>query len=58
MIGENVNSCIQPHAEIIWKTLKEVAENNAKATIPGSVSILGPQGNVTKIDASEYIARA
>ena len=30
----NVNSCIQPHAENIWKTRKEVAEHNARATIP------------------------
>ena len=52
----NVNSCIQPHAENIWKTPKEVAEHHAKATIPNSASILGSQGNVTKIDASEYIS--
>ena len=59
MIGEEcVNSCIQPHAKNIWKTQKEVAEHNAKATIPNSASILGPQGNVTTIDASEYISRA
>ena len=54
----NVNSCIQPHAENTWKTQKEVAENNAKATIQNSANILRPQGNVTKIGASEYISRA
>ena len=35
-----------------------VAEHHAKATIPDSESILGPQGNVTTIDASQYISRA
>ena len=54
----NVNSCIQPHAENIWKTPKEVAEHNAKANIPNSAGILGPQGNATTIDASEYISKA
>ena len=55
---KNVNSCIQAHAENIWKTPKEAAEHHAKATIPNSASILGPQANVTKIDDSEYISRA
>ena len=41
----NVNYCIQPNAENIWKTPKEVAEHNAKATIPNSPNIIGPQGN-------------
>ena len=47
MIGEEVNSCIQPHAENIWKTPNEVAEHNAKATnptIPNSARILMPKG--------------
>ena len=38
-----VNSCIQPHAEIIWKTFQEVAEQNTKATIQNSENILGSQ---------------
>ena len=54
----NVNSCIQPHAENLWKTPKEVALHNARATIQNSANILGPQGNVTMIGASEYISRA
>ena len=53
-----MNSCIQPHAENIWKTPKEVAEYNARATIQNSVNILVPQGNVTMTGASEYISRA
>ena len=57
MIGEECKVLHQPHAENIWKTQKDVAEHNAKATIPNSASILGPQGNVTTIDASEYISR-
>ena len=54
----NANSCIQPHEENIWKTPKENAEHNARATIQNSENILGPQGNVTTIGASEYISRA
>ena len=54
----NVNSGIQPHAENIWKTPKDVAEHNTRATIQNSANILGPQGNVTMIGASEYISRA
>ena len=69
----NVNFCIQPHAENIWKTPKEVAEHNARElrkysmqsdvsggwrAIQNSANILGPQGNVTMIGASEYILRA
>ena len=43
--------------ENIWKTPKEVAGHNAKATIQNSANILGPQMNVTTIGASEYISR-
>ena len=37
---------------------KEVAEHHAKATISNSASVIVPQGNVTMVDASEYISRA
>ena len=54
----NENSCIQPHAENIWKTLKEVAKHNTKATIQNSANFLGPHVKVTTIGATEYISRA
>ena len=37
---------------------ERIAEYNAMATIQNSANILGPQGNVTMIGASEYISRA
>ena len=37
---------------------KEVAEHNATATIQNFSNILEPKGNVTTIDASEYISTA
>ena len=40
------------------ETMKEVAEHSARSTIQNSANILGPQGNVTMIGASEYISRA
>ena len=40
------------------KTPKEDADHNARATVQNSANILGPQGNVTTIGASEYISRA
>ena len=33
-----------PHAENIWKTPKEVAEHNARATIQNFANILGYKG--------------
>ena len=58
MAGEECKFLHPAHAENIWKIPKKVAEHNAKATIQNSANILGLQGNVTIIGASEYISRA
>ena len=59
MIGEECKFLHRaPCRKYILKTQKEVAEHNAKATIPNSASILGPKGTVTTIDVSEYISKA
>ena len=58
MTGEG---CKFLHPAICRKYMEnpeEVAEHNAKVTIQNFANILRPQGNVTTIDASEYISRA
>ena len=58
MTGEECKFLHPAHVEDIWIILKEVAEYNAIPTIQNFANTLGPQGNITTIDTSEYILRA
>ena len=58
MIGEECKFLHPAPCRKYMKNPERCCRAECRATIPNSASIQGPQGNVTTIDASEYISRA